>query len=474
MIFYFNADGSQLGVLPEKVYQGSNKASTIYFVCPTHKDNIVSVAFTLPDGTDVPKEVMSFLTNFELDGIKTAYCYKYDLPLSITGLAGNVNVQFYICSDGGEITSTAKTTFYVERGVNAVEPEKGDSYLQVLTFISDINSRLKKCEVIDSSLSKTSTNSIQNKVVSEALDNVSAKTIDGLVRLDYNEDNKKLFEWYAPELQAEGNRPLFELDTHEEAELKGGIAFVEVRDAGYNRWPVLSLAIDGDMFVQEGQNKVATIRDLENIKVDTELSNESTNFVQNKVITEALDGKLDKKTPPQTKNTIYSYAVQRTSSGEIYEFLKEMNASVKADVIPITGTGGTLRIGNPTVDAHAVTLGYMNANIGHRFKFTINDGTYNPTFYLDTKNVSIVDLEELGGELLENYINKNQAIPATHLHIDDSGLHSAGIGVLYIQSASTTPTELSIVCRYNATQGTQGVQNTLPLNDYEVTVEQIY
>lgn len=459
MIFYFNADGSQLGVLPEKVYQGSNKASTIYFVCPTHKDNIVCVAFTLPDGTDVPKEVMSFLTNFELDGSKTAYCYKYDLPLSITSIAGNVNVQFYICSNSGEITSTAKTTFYVERGVNTVEPEKGDSYLQVLTFISDINSRLKKCEVIDSSLSKTSTNSIQNKVVSEALDNVSAKTLLGLTRLEY-EGNEDKFTWLPQVIQDEitagTSKVIFGLDRHDEkvagalpSDGRGSMVFVErtYQKDGNLTDTKIDLLIDGDIYVNDGKDILA--------------------------VASALDGKVSKYVP-NSNQTMYVYAVQKTTDGKVYEFAKKMSGSVTADVIPITGAGGTLPCGSPSSNWHAVNKDYFNANIGHRFKFTINDGTYNPTFYLDTKNVSIVDLEELAGELWENYINKNQAIPATHLYIDSIGLHSVGIGVLYIQSASTTPTELSIICRYNATQDIQGVQNILPLNDYEVTVEQIY
>ncbi len=417
MIFYFNADGSQLGVLPEKVYQGSNKASTIYFVCPTHKDNIVCVAFTLPDGTDVPKEVMSFLTNFELDGSKTAYCYKYDLPLSITSIAGNVNVQFYICNGGGEITSTAKTTFYVERGVNAVEPEKGDSYLQVLTFISDINSRLKKCEVIDSSLSKTSTNSIQNKVVSEALDNVSAKTLLGLTRLEY-EGNEDKFTWLPQVIQDEitagTSKVIFGLDRHDDkvagalpSDGRGSMVFVErtyQKDVNLTDTKI-DLLIDGDIYVNDGKDILA--------------------------VASALDGKVNKIIPSQTKNTTYVYAVQRTSSGAIYEFLKEMSASVKVDVIPITGAGGTLRIGNPTVDAHAVTLGYMNANIGHRYKFTAEASARVPgaegttiTFYHDTK--SQFDLETLAQELNgKDIIFSGHILPLSEIGVTESTMFGA-------------------------------------------------
>lgn len=284
MIFYFNSDGSQVAVTPEKIYQGSNKASTIYFICPTAKTNGVSVAFTLPDGTVSEISQMSLLENFSIPtDTDTVYCWSYHLPSSVTAVFGNVTVQFYISCVDGEVTATASSTFYVERGVPVVEPERGDSYLELLSKIVEIQAK--------------------------------------------------------------------------------------VRDQ---------------------------------VIVDEELSNESVNPVQNKVVKEALDGKLGKKTPPQTKNTSYAYGVQRTSSGEIFEVLKEMNASVKADVIPITGSGGTLRVGNPTADAHAVNLGYMNANIGHRYLITLTDRANRENqyyVYYDTKtnvdvitNTAIVDI----------------------------------------------------------------------------------
>lgn len=147
------------------------------------------------------------------------------------------------------------------------------------------------------------------------------------------------------------------------------------------------------------QNKVITekINELKNsipkeVVVDAELSTVSTNPVQNKIITGVLDGKLD-KFEPKYNNTMVVWAVKKRGDGSTSAFVKEISGSVKADIIPITGSGGTLRIGNPTVDAQAVNLGYMKANIGHRYKFTCvpsgeTDGhaigeTF--VFYYDTK-----------------------------------------------------------------------------------------
>lgn len=340
---------------------------------------------------------------------------------------------------------------------------------------------------VDTELSNESENPVQNKVIKEALDGKlgttetanSSKTIDGLVRLDY-EGNEELFEWYAPELQAEGNRPLFELDTNEDAELKGGIAFVEVHNkTGKN--PALSLAIDGDMFVKEGKEKVATKSDLENIKVDTELSTESTNFVQNKVITEALDGKVDKITPGiSTDPKIYAYT--RTRSGKsdgsiIDDCLFEVSQSATTNTIALRGTDGTLRVGNPTVGQHAVPYSYL----GHRYKFTCSNGVNvafgggedsTMVFYHNTK--SQFNLEILSQELKnQNIVFTGYYAPYASIDIQEGTL----IGSLSVSSIVISgENSLSITTTSSVGLYSSGITQsyTMFAGTFTFTVEQIY
>ena len=72
MIFYYNADGSLLSAVFDEVYQGSNKANSIYFACPTARSNTVNVAFTLPDGTSTARHVMTIQGTEGLNGVYNA------------------------------------------------------------------------------------------------------------------------------------------------------------------------------------------------------------------------------------------------------------------------------------------------------------------------------------------------------------------------------------------------------------------
>ena len=97
MIFYFNSDGKLINSVPSNVYQGSNKASRIYFVCPTAQSNVISVAFTLPGGLYSSKRM---LTRTELTGESIGLSsgngkvvneedvgfrvWQYDIPFSVT------------------------------------------------------------------------------------------------------------------------------------------------------------------------------------------------------------------------------------------------------------------------------------------------------------------------------------------------------------------------------------------------------
>ena len=123
------------------------------------------------------------------------------------------------------------------------------------------------------------------------------------------------------------------------------------------------------------------------IEVDAELSNTSENPVQNKVITEALDTKLD-KFEPAYKNSAVVWYVKKNTDGSLFSATKGISGSIKADVIPITGKGGTLRIGTPTAPEHATTKKYVDdlvASVGgyvHNIAFCTQGNGEMPTTIL--------------------------------------------------------------------------------------------
>lgn len=151
MIFLFNSDGGSVSVLPEKIYQGSNKANVVYFLCPTSSDNVVSVAFTLADGSSVPQTPMLYepeMKGLADDGGNTVNAWVYSVPSVITHKAGTVTVQFFI-TDGETTIATAATQFIVEKGVPTVEPEP-ETFTALLTAFKNataaIDGKVEKVE----------------------------------------------------------------------------------------------------------------------------------------------------------------------------------------------------------------------------------------------------------------------------------------------------------------------------------------
>ncbi len=170
MIFLFNSSGTTLSVTPEKVYQGSNKANTVYFLCPTHKDNLVSVAFTLPSGTSLPKSPMAFCneaTGF-VDAVgRRVNAWVYEIPSVVTEKSGVVTVQFFITEGDGTLVSTQSSQFFVEVGVPVVEPEP-ETYQNLLdafrAFKTEMQERVAGCEENLQQTSENLTTEVQTTV----------------------------------------------------------------------------------------------------------------------------------------------------------------------------------------------------------------------------------------------------------------------------------------------------------------------
>ena len=99
MIFYFNANGNSIGMSPERVYQGSNKANKVYVVCPIPKSAVVSVTYDLPNGDKSASFIMNsvMLENckemVDKHGI-TFNMWEVDLQEIASAYCGCVGVQF--------------------------------------------------------------------------------------------------------------------------------------------------------------------------------------------------------------------------------------------------------------------------------------------------------------------------------------------------------------------------------------------
>ncbi len=168
MIFYFNASGDSIGMSPERVYQGSVKANKVYCVCPIPNSAVVSVTYQLPNGDASASYIMNrvMLENqremVDKNGI-TFNMWEVDLAEVASAYPGSVGVQFTFAMTSGEVLNSAYCRFYVERGVEIDPPIVGDTYQQVISFLSSLNEKVNQCElsVIDSANKVEST---QNSV----------------------------------------------------------------------------------------------------------------------------------------------------------------------------------------------------------------------------------------------------------------------------------------------------------------------
>ena len=166
MIFFYTATGDLIKQVPEKVYQGSNKANRIWFVCPTGATNVVNVAFKLPDGHYTPKIAMysevavgdlignvvgGAMANETSAGIaevldkeNTPYSvWYYEIPQSVTAFVGKVKVQFSIYNTDETLYSQV-TSFDVLPGVPPIQQEEFDSkYDRVMQEIVAINETIQ-------------------------------------------------------------------------------------------------------------------------------------------------------------------------------------------------------------------------------------------------------------------------------------------------------------------------------------------
>ena len=141
MIFFFKTTGEPILTYPERVFQGSNKANTIYCGLPCSSGSLVNVAFSLANGEQTILHPMTKVTDGELDEIldgegNNYSIWKFDLPLSITAHYGMVTVQFFVTGADGEVMVTASCDFEVEKGVAPSEiPTDSEDYQTLLNLV---------------------------------------------------------------------------------------------------------------------------------------------------------------------------------------------------------------------------------------------------------------------------------------------------------------------------------------------------
>ena len=156
MIFFYNAQGNAINVVPEPVYQGSNKANTIYVVAPFPNNVQVLAHFLLPNGKILQpvyapnKNGLTLLDTLNINNSSVGV-WGVQLTKVMTAYAGTVSVQFEFISYDQAIT-TKTVTFPVSKGVPPAEPidlTLETTLQEILSYVSTL------LPLIDDNVNKT-------------------------------------------------------------------------------------------------------------------------------------------------------------------------------------------------------------------------------------------------------------------------------------------------------------------------------
>ncbi|MBQ9103541.1 MAG: hypothetical protein IJY57_00440 [Clostridia bacterium] len=183
MIFCFDALGNTLGTVNERVYQGSSGANTIYFLSPVDENAVVSISARFSNGKTEGPFVMNSLKD-RISGLfdkelKAFSVWEKKVDAILTGVSGKVELQFNVTSMSGEVVATKTVNFIVRRGVSVKEPEQGDSYNELIKFVSALNGEYnalkESVEKVDELSADTKGLKEQVSLISELIDRALIK-----------------------------------------------------------------------------------------------------------------------------------------------------------------------------------------------------------------------------------------------------------------------------------------------------------
>lgn len=146
MILYFDALGNITTLVPERVYQGSDKANTISIVAPFAISSGMDIRFTLPNGEI--KGAYALVNGQRFTDNLNIWNYEIDAP--ITQYFGSVQFQIRVYNVAGQIIATGSDIFIVEEGIPGELPPtpSDDVYQQILTNIQKLaNLKLDRVDV---------------------------------------------------------------------------------------------------------------------------------------------------------------------------------------------------------------------------------------------------------------------------------------------------------------------------------------
>lgn len=136
MVINVLANGDIKNIKPENIYQGSNKANTIYLLAPFSANVQALISFEIPQTHEIKGE---FLFNAPTEVSAQLNMWELDVEQVLTEYYGDVKYQIRFVN-GTQVIATASGQFKVYQGVDVVLPDAptNDVYQLILTKLGDI------------------------------------------------------------------------------------------------------------------------------------------------------------------------------------------------------------------------------------------------------------------------------------------------------------------------------------------------
>ena len=140
MIINILANGDIKNIVPENIYQGSNKANTIVLIAPFSASVTPTISFELPQTHEIKGGATGYLFNEPTEVSNTLNMWTLQVDEVLTQYYGDVKYQVKFVNSNNEVIATARGKFKVNEGVDFELPATPtqDVYELLLQKISDI------------------------------------------------------------------------------------------------------------------------------------------------------------------------------------------------------------------------------------------------------------------------------------------------------------------------------------------------
>lgn len=169
MVFFSNAQGTNVQIVADPVNQGSTNANEVIFAGPFASSNTVTVTYRTPNGISLAPRILSLVDGAQIiDGVEYN-AWTGLLDAAVTEFAGTVTAMFSITASEGTTIVTNPAYFEVHEGVYVAPPAdpSADVWGKVLSALTTTNERIDNVILTNVNQSK---NIAANKAAIEEID----------------------------------------------------------------------------------------------------------------------------------------------------------------------------------------------------------------------------------------------------------------------------------------------------------------